>query len=198
MLIGFRPKTWAFAAVSNQSGISTQNSAFSVSSLSSGSFFRRLVFGSDPRRTSVRVVVLAALSFIIFKWVLIPIRAEGISMEPTYRSGSLNLVNRLAYRYRKPARGDIVGIKLAGPHVMYVKRIIGLPGEHLSIQRGQVYINGAPLSEPYVKNRREWDVPEVTLTAREYYVIGDNRGMRASDHDFGRADVSRILGRVIF
>ena len=146
----------------------------------------------------MRVVVLATLSFIIFKWVLIPIRAEGISMEPTYRSGSLNLVNRLAYRYRKPARGDIVGIKLAGPHVMYVKRIIGLPGEHLSIERGQVYINGAPLTEPYVKNRREWDVPEVTLTAREYYVIGDNRGMRASDHDFGRADVSRILGRVIF
>lgn len=169
-----------------------------MSSLSSGSFFRRLVFGADPRRTSVRVVVLATLSFIIFKWVLIPIRAEGISMEPTYRSGSLNLVNRLAYRYRKPERGDIVGIKLAGPHVLYVKRIIGLPGEHLSIERGQVYINGAPLNEPYVKNRRGWDVAEVTLTAREYFVIGDNRGMRASDHDFGRVDVSRILGRVIF
>jgi len=166
--------------------------------LNSGSLIRRLVFGSDPRRTSVRIVVLGTLSFIIFKWVLIPLRAEGISMEPTYQSGSLHLVNRLAYRYRKPARGDIVGIKLAGPHVLYVKRIIGLPGEHLAIERGQVYVNGAPLSEPYVKNRRDWDVAEVTLTAREYYVIGDNRGMRAADHDFGRVDVSRILGRVIF
>ena len=146
----------------------------------------------------MRVAVLATLSFIIFKWVLLPIRAEGISMEPTYQSGSLNLVNRLAYRYRNPERGDIVGIKLAGPHVIYVKRIIGLPGEHISIERGQVYINGAPLSEPYVKNRRGWDVPEVTLTPREYFVIGDNRGMRQGDHDFGRADVSRILGRVIF
>ncbi|HTG99779.1 MAG TPA: S26 family signal peptidase, partial [Vicinamibacterales bacterium] len=76
------------------------------------SLIRRLVFGNDPRRTSVRIVVLATLSFIIFKWVLIPLRAEGISMEPTYQSGSLHLVNRLAYRYRKPARGDIVGIKL--------------------------------------------------------------------------------------
>jgi len=119
-------------------------------------------------------------------------------MEPTYRSGSLNLVNRLAYQQRKPARGDIVAIKLAGPHVLYVKRIIALPGEHLSIAQGQVYINGAPLEEPYVRNRRPWDVPEVTLTAREYYVIGDNRGMRAADHDFGRVDVSRILGKVIF
>jgi hypothetical protein len=61
-----------------------------------------------------------------------------------------------------------------------------------------VYINGAALAEPYVRNRRDWDVPEVKLTPREYYVIGDNRGMRAADHDFGRVDVSRIVGRVIF
>ena len=166
--------------------------------MSIGSLTRRLVFGSDPRRTLVRVLVLATLSFIIFKWVLIPIRAEGISMEPTYQSGSLHLANRLAYRYRSPARGDIVAIKLAGPHVLYVKRIIGLPGEHLSIERGQVYINGAPLTETYVKNRRGWDKPDVALTGREYFVIGDNRGMRAADHDFGRVDVSRILGKVVF
>ena len=162
------------------------------------SLTRRIVFGRDPRRTAVRVLVLASLSFIIFKWVLIPIRAEGISMQPTYQSGSLNLVNRLAYKYRKPDRGDIVGIKLAGPHVLYVKRIIGLPGERVSIAQGQVYINGAPLDEPYVRNRLGWDIQEVTLTSREYFVIGDNRGMRAADHDFGRVDVSRILGRVIF
>ena len=147
---------------------------------------------------AVRVLVLATLSFVIFRWVLIPIRAEGISMEPTYRSGSLNLVNRLAYQYRKPARGDIIAIKLAGPHVLYVKRIIGLPGEQISIAQGQVYINGSALEEPYVIKRKSWDVPEVTLAAREYFVIGDNRGMRAADHDFGRVDVSRILGKVIF
>jgi signal peptidase I len=166
--------------------------------LSIGELTRRFVFGRHPRRTAVRVLVLATLSLITFRWVLIPIRAEGISMEPTYQSGSLNLVNRLAYQYRKPGRGDIIGIKLAGPHVLYVKRIIGLPGEHVVIERGQVYINGAPLSEPYVKNRRGWDIPEVSLTPREYYVIGDNRGMRAADHDFGRVDVSRIIGRVVF
>jgi signal peptidase I len=166
--------------------------------LSIGELTRRLVFGRHPRRTLVRVLVLATLSFITFSWVLLPIRAEGISMEPTYRSGSLNLLNRLAYRYRKPERGDIIGIKLAGPHVLYVKRIIALPGEHILISRGQVYINGAALAEPYVRNRRGWDVPEVALTPREYYVIGDNRGMRAADHDFGRVDVSRIVGRVIF
>ena len=158
----------------------------------------RIVFGRNPRRTAVRVLVLASISFITFRWVLIPMRAEGISMLPTYRSGSLNLVNRLAYLNQKPLRGDIIAIKLAGPHVLYVKRIIALPGERISLTQGQVYVNGVPLIEPYVRNRRPWDVPEVTLTSREYFVIGDNRGMRATDHDFGRVDVSRIVGRIVF
>jgi signal peptidase I len=162
------------------------------------SLTRRLVFGRNPRRTAVRVLVLAALSFIVFRWVLIPIRAEGISMLPTYESGSLNLVNRLAYLFDKPSRGDIVAIKLAGPHVLYVKRIIALPGERISIGAGQVYVNSAPLDEPYVRHRKPWDISEVSLGPREYFVIGDNRGMSAKDHDFGRVDVSRIVGRVVF
>jgi signal peptidase I len=162
------------------------------------SLTRQIVFGRNPRRTAVRVLVLAAVCFITFRWVLIPMRAEGISMLPTYHSGSLNLVNRLAYRNRKPSRGDIVAIRLAGPHVLYVKRIIALPGERISMTAGQVYVNGTPLIEPYVRNRNPWDVPEVTLTSREYFVVGDNRGMRASDHDFGRVDVSRIVGRIVF
>lgn len=162
------------------------------------SLTRRLVFGRNPRRTAVRVLVLASLSFVVFRWVLIPIRAEGISMLPTYESGSLNFVNRLAYLFDKPSRGDIVAIKLAGPHVLYVKRIIALPGERISISAGQVYLNGMPLNEPYVRNRNPWEISEVTLGPREYFVIGDNRGMRAKDHDFGRIDVSRIVGRIVF
>jgi len=162
------------------------------------SLTRRLVFGSNPRRTAVRVLVLAAVSLVTFRWVLTPIRAEGISMLPTYNSGSLNLVNRLAFLTRKPVRGDVIAIRLAGPHVLYVKRIVGLPGERVAMRLGQVYIDGAPLDEPYVHERHPWELPEVTLTAREYFVIGDNRGMRASDHDFGRVDVSRIVGRILF
>lgn len=162
------------------------------------SLLRRIVFGSHPRRTAVRVLVLAAMSFVTFRWVLIPVRTQGISMQPTYESGSLKFVNRLAFVRSPPSRGDIVAIRLAGPHVVYVKRIIALPGERVQIVQGQVLINGSPLPEPYVHNRRPWDVPEVTLTRSEYYVIGDNRGMRASDHDFGRVDAARLLGRIVF
>lgn len=162
------------------------------------SLTRQIVFGRDPRRTVVRVLVLAVISFVMFGWVLIPVRAEGISMLPTFQSGSLHFVSRVAYSYSRPSRGDVIAIRLAGPHVLYVKRIIALPGERVSFVQGQVYVNGAPLIEPYVHNRRMWDVPEVQLTAREYFVVGDNRGMRAADHDFGRVDVSRIAGKLLF
>ena len=162
------------------------------------SLTHRLVFGANPRRTTVRIAVLAAISFATFGWVLIPMRAEGISMQPTYESGSLHFVNRLAFLSRRPARGDVIAIRLAGPHVLFVKRVIALPGERFEMIEGQSYVNGAPLSEPYVRDRRPWNVPEVTLSSREYYVIGDNRGMLAKDHSFGRVDVSRIVGRVVF
>jgi signal peptidase I len=162
------------------------------------SLARRIVFGAHPRRTAVRIVVLAAVSLVTFRWVLIPVRTQGISMRPTYESGQLNVFNRLAYVRHGPRRGDIVAIRLAGPHVVYVKRVIGLPGERLSIAEGQVYIDGLPLVEPYVRHRLPWDLPEVTLTGSEYFVIGDNRSMRTADHDFGRVDAVRILGRIVF
>jgi signal peptidase I len=159
---------------------------------------RRLVFGSNPRRTAVRVLVLGAVSFLVFGWVLTPIRVRGISMDPTYHDGALNLVNRAVYRLRAPARGDVIAIRLAGPNVLYVKRIVALPGERVAIVSGVIEVNGEPLSEPYVKQRRPWDIAEVTVGPREYFVIGDNRGMRAGDHDFGRVDARRILGTLVF
>jgi signal peptidase I len=162
------------------------------------SLVRRIVFGVNPRRTAVRILWLAVLSAVTFGWVLIPVRTQGISMQPTYQSGTLNFVNRLSFLWHAPRRGDVVAIRLAGPHVVYLKRIVALPGERLEIVHGQVLIDGAPLEEPYVRNRRPWDIPAVSLTSTEYYVIGDNRGMRASDHDFGRVDAARILGKVLF
>lgn len=157
-----------------------------------------LLVGSNPRRTLVRVVILTVVSAVTFGWILVPIRAEGISMAPTYESGTLHFVNRLSYLAASPARGDIIAIRLAGDRVYYVKRVVGLPGEHVRIVDGTVLINGSPLDEPYVKSRRPWNVDELALTSQEYFVIGDNRGMNAADHDFGRALRSRIAGRLVF
>ena len=159
---------------------------------------RDIAIGRRPRRTLVRITVLAVLSFITFGWLLTPVRVRGISMEPTYYDSSLKLVNRIIYRFRAPQRGDVVAIRLAGPGVLYVKRIIALPTERVSIVDGVVEINGTPLAEPYVQKRSAWNYPEVTVGAREYFVIGDNRSMKISDHDFGRVDARRILGMLLF
>ncbi len=146
----------------------------------------------------MRVLLLIVASIGIFRWVLIPVRTDGISMEPTYESGRINLVNRLAYLSSSPARGDVVAIRLAGLHVLYIKRIIALPGERVSFNSGEVRIDGVPLTETYVHYRRPWEVPEVQLGPAEYFVVGDNRGMNAADHTFGRVDAVRIVGRVVF
>jgi signal peptidase I len=159
---------------------------------------RDILFGRHPRRTTVRVFVLIVVSLVVFRWVLIPVRTDGVSMEPTYESGRLNLVNRLAYLSSRPARGDVVAIRLAGLHVLYIKRVVGLPGERIAISAGEVQIDGAPLLEPYVQHRRPWELPEVQLGPAEYFVVGDNRGMAAADHTFGRVDAFRIVGRVVF
>jgi signal peptidase I len=158
------------------------------------SAIRRIVFGSDPRRTTVRIGVLAIISFVTFRWVLIPIRAEGVSMLPTYQSGTLHFVNRFAYSSARPVRGDIVAIRLSGEHVLYVKRVIALPGERLRMTAGQIFIDGVPLAEPYVRARKARDIPEVLLTRDEYFVIGDNR----SESDSGRVEATRIAGKVVF
>ncbi len=157
-----------------------------------------ILLGRRPGRTLVRIAVLVAVSFVTFGWLLTPIRVSGISMEPTYSDATLNLVNKMVFAFRAPARGDVVAIRLAGPRVLYVKRIVGLPSERVSIASGVVQINGEPLAEPYVRARQPWDYAEVTVGPAEYFVIGDNRGMSIGGHDFGRVDAARVLGTLVF
>ena len=138
------------------------------------------------------------MAAVVFGVVLQPVRLSGISMEPTYRDGALNFTNRLAYAWRPPARGDVIAIRMAGPSVVYVKRIVGLPGERVEIAMGTVVIDGRPLAEPAVTRKAPWNVPALTLGGDEYFVIGDNRAMAVEQHDFGRTTRQRIVGKMLF
>ncbi len=158
---------------------------------------RRALIGKHPGWTAVRVVIWTALLLFLGNFVLLPIRMQGISMEPTYGNNRLNLVNRLAYLFHAPRRGDIVAIKLAGPHLMYLKRVVGLPGETIAFHDGHIFINGQELPEPYVKYPCDWEHEPEPIGAGEYYVVGDNRSMGFEDHTQGRAEKSRILGKVL-
>jgi signal peptidase I len=143
--------------------------------------------------------MLCVASFVVFGFVLQPIRVRGISMEPTYRDGQVRLVNRTAYWFGKPRRGDVVAIRIVGHRVLLMKRVIGLPGERLAIHAGTVRIDGRALSEPYARRSPTWFEPELELGSDEYYLIGDNRSMRRQrDHEYGRAPFTRIAGKVLF
>lgn len=159
-------------------------------------------FGRDWRFTLVRLAILVAACFLVFRFILLPVRVEGISMLPTCQNGSVNFVNRLAYVWHPPRRGDVVGIRLADfdikrSSIMYLKRIIGLPGETVAFVNGKVLINGRPLDEPYEKKTCDWNVPPVKLAPDQYFVVGDNRSMPPQYHEYGGAWRDQIIGKLL-
>lgn len=163
------------------------------------SLWGRLLIGRRPKRTLARIITLILVTFVMVKYLFIPIRVKGISMEPNYHDGRVNLVNRLAFVKHKPKRGDVVAIRLVGERVLYMKRVVGLPGERVSILKGRVHINGQRLDEPYVHAPRDlWEQPEMLLRENQYFVIGDNRSMPKQLHHFGIVNLNQIAGKIVF
>jgi signal peptidase I len=159
---------------------------------------KEVLVGKSLGRSLVRGLALGLLLLLGSRFLLTPFRAHGISMVPTYAEGQFLWANRLAYRFGRPVqRGDVVAITLKTDDAVLVKRIIGLPGERIRIEQGQVLIDDQPLAEPYCVYRLPWNILEAQLGPDEVFVIGDNRSMREKDHYFGRASTSRILGRMI-
>jgi signal peptidase I len=163
-----------------------------------------VIIGRRPGVTLIRLLVTAVLVYFGFRASIQPIAVSGISMLPSYRDGRRLFVNKLAYRFGTPKRGEVIAIREAGEHLYLLKRVIALPGERIQIRAGQVFIDGAALEEPYlrppapgVRNPAAWEVEELQLGPDELYVIGDNRSMRREDHYFGRVGMSRVVGRLL-
>jgi len=143
-------------------------------------------------------MVLVGLALILVsKFVFLPIRIQGVSMLPTYKENRVNFVNRLSYAFHEPQRGDVVAIRLAGQSIMFLKRVVGMPGETIGFHAGQCYIDGEPLTEPYVKSACSWESPDQRLGPGEYYVVGDNRDMASFEHTQGIALRQRIVVKIL-
>lgn len=158
---------------------------------------RSFLFPRFTRRFALRLVLVAAATWLVGSRVLVPVRIHGISMEPTYHDGTFGLCSRLRYLFREPRRGDVVGVRFAGPHAMLAKRIVALAGETVAFQDGVLLVNAAPQHEPYIVFPCDWNMPPRLVETGHVYVVGDNRSMAIEDHVFGQAERKRVIGGIL-
>lgn len=143
------------------------------------------------------VVVIPIRLFIISPFVV-----DGESMHPTFENLDYLIVDELVYALKAPARGDVVVFRYPkSPSIFYIKRIIGLPGETVSINRGVVTITTTSdatlaLTEPYIVNEDATYTNDVSLGEGEYFVMGDNRPNSSDSRAWGVLPRQNIVGRV--
>ncbi len=145
----------------------------------------------------LRILVLILATVLIFTQVLIPLRIEGQSMEPTYSNG-FNLCWRGRYLFASPQRGDVVAIRFAGNRVLLLKRIVALAGDTVAFNNGMLLVNGEKVQEPYVQYRADWNLEPRTVEPGKVYVVGDNRGVPMNRHHFGQVEEQRIVGGLLW
>jgi len=159
------------------------------------------------------VAVLVALA--VQAWLIKPYRIPSESMLDTLRPGDRVLVNRFVYHLREPERGDVVVFRYPkDPAVVFIKRIIGTPGDVVSVRDGSVYVNGHAVREPYVHRTAgladptiaqasiagstlhdPWSLSEpYTVPAGRYFVMGDNRTDSDDSRDWGTVPRTAIVG----
>ena len=143
------------------------------------------------------VVVIPIRLFIVSPFVV-----DGDSMHPTFANLDYLVVNELLYAFRAPARGEVVVFRYPeNPSVFFIKRVIGLPGETVSISKGAVSIRTEAgekftLDEPYIVNEDATYTKEVLLNPGEYFVMGDNRPNSSDSRLWGPLPERDIIGRV--
>ena len=145
----------------------------------------------------LETVGLAVVLFLIINSVSARVRVDGVSMLPTLQNGEFILVNKLAYDMGTPTRGDIIVFRsTTAPDLDLIKRIMGIPGDKISIHSGQVVINGQTLSEPYINAipnyNGDWQVPDGYL-----FVLGDNRTNSSDSHLWGFLPEKNVIGKAL-
>jgi signal peptidase I len=172
------------------------------------------------------VAVALGLALLIQAFLVKPFRIPSQSMEPTLDVGQRVLVDRVRFHFRDPHRGDIVVFnpprgadfnqcgKTPPPgepcsvstsqrsKINFIKRIVAVPGDRLSVKAGRVYINGK-LRDPWHINRDAscgiCNLPKaITIPAGHYYMMGDNRGESADSREWGPVPREWIVGKAFF
>lgn len=145
------------------------------------------------------IVIVVVAVFLVRNFIAQPFLVSGSSMEPTFRNGDYLMIDSLTYRFREPERGEVVVFgREDGFGSYYIKRIIGLPGERVSLISGRVHITNRDgemaLVEDYIRFGE--DDYEIGLGEDEYLVLGDNRSFSFDSRNWGALERKNIVGLV--
>lgn len=159
-----------------------------------------------------KALIIAFLIAVIIRYFLFtPIVVDGDSMMPTLENGDRMIVNKFGYMIGEPNRFDIV-VFHAPEGKDYIKRVIGLPGEHIEYKNDVLYINGEPIEEPYLDEYKSQlpkgnltqdftlqDIPNVNpntevIPEGYVFVMGDNRRGSKDSRHIGLVDIDEIIG----
>lgn len=150
----------------------------------------------------IKLMFLTLVVVIPFRlYVAQPFIVEGASMDPTFKTGQYLIVDKLSYQLNTPERGSVLIFKYPkNPKKFFIKRVIGLPGETITIKEGEVtitnsqYPEGFVVEEPYIKFKTS-ENSTYTLGQGEYFVMGDNRQASADSRIWGPVPEANIIGR---
>ncbi|MCA9901554.1 MAG: signal peptidase I [Ardenticatenaceae bacterium] len=154
----------------------------------------------QPTELVVREIVeTLLLTFFIF-WLVNSFvgryRIDGSSMNPTLENGQYLLINNFSYYLNEPNHGDIIVFKHPNSDLNLIKRVIGVPGDHVEIRDRQVMVNGVLLAETYIQAEPtytgDWTVPN-----GEFFVLGDNRNSSSDSHSWGFLPEANIIGKAV-
>ena len=148
------------------------------------------------------VAIAVAIAVVIRLFIAEPRFIPSNSMDPTLHIGDRLLIEKVSYKFHPPQRGDIVvfepppQLQAVGyrPEQAFIKRIIGLPGDTLSIHDGQVYRNDRPLAEPYILAAPNYEMAAVTVPDQALFMMGDNRNDSNDSHIWGFLPLENVIG----
>jgi signal peptidase I len=170
------------------------------------------VTGSAPTRPAPRalpvvaiwardLLVSLAISAFIIIFLYQPVKVEGTSMMPGLEDQERIFVNKFVYRWEPIERGDIVVFRYPrDTSKSYIKRVVGVAGDRIRIENGQVFVNEEALDEGYVPSEYAdaRSYPEVVVPRNSYFVLGDHRTMSNDSRDFGPVHERYIYGKAVF